>query len=391
MFARSCAGSVLYRTGKTKNKNTKQHLTHNTHANGAHSGVTRGAECPAARVLCVLHYTMRRGSGEVQVQALRHMPQQARAPVLKRNNSRQQLPAANAFTFNVVVVEATGLRACDYGTSDPYVQLMLLSKNFTSTAKTRYINKNLSPTWNEEFTFLTDSPEEDLLQVTVFDHDSFVANDVLGVCQVSLQPLLTEDSVDLWRELTDPSDTRHSQGFIHLIMRRDTAAPLGNGIPLATKEESDTRTALSKTPPYEPPPPFSPSYEPPQRPLPQQSPPPQFVYQTYPAQLPYGGAPGPEPMPYAPYGQPQPPHQPLPPPPAYASPLIASPPCAMYFPQTAASPSPPAFCGGQQFQPPGNCFYTPPAMAAPMTPVTPVTPVYPQQPQQQSPFRFGFM
>lgn len=61
------------------------------------------------------------------------------------------------------------------GKSDPYVVLRFGGQSL----KTKYIEQDLNPVWNEVFTFDVDSGKE-VLDVVAYDHDAFGADDFLG-------------------------------------------------------------------------------------------------------------------------------------------------------------------------------------------------------------------
>ena len=50
-----------------------------------------------------------------------------------------------------------------FGTSDPYVKILLLPSSKNIKMETRVKRKNLSPVWKEFFTF-TDFPHEKLME-----------------------------------------------------------------------------------------------------------------------------------------------------------------------------------------------------------------------------------
>ena len=77
------------------------------------------------------------------------------------------------------------------GTSDPYVKMRLGNQRHRS----RIINRNLNPVWNESFSFTTDSLSE-LLIFKVYDHDWGSLDDFMGRAAVKLEPLaMTQELV----------------------------------------------------------------------------------------------------------------------------------------------------------------------------------------------------
>ncbi|KAB2601545.1 ADP-ribosylation factor GTPase-activating protein AGD12-like [Pyrus ussuriensis x Pyrus communis] len=88
--------------------------------------------------------------------------------------------------LKVKVIRGTNLAIRDMMTSDPYV-ILTLGKQ---TLRTTVIKSNLNPVWNEEL--MLSVPERfGALQLQVFDHDTFSADDIMGEAEVDLQPLIT--------------------------------------------------------------------------------------------------------------------------------------------------------------------------------------------------------
>lgn len=82
---------------------------------------------------------------------------------------------------NSVVIQAvgaTGLKNVDLiGKSDPWVKLKIMDRSGVKhrTFKTKYINNNLNPSWNEEFLCIFQfgrSIEDYILEMEVYDHDA---------------------------------------------------------------------------------------------------------------------------------------------------------------------------------------------------------------------------
>ncbi|KAM1762019.1 hypothetical protein TB1_004613 [Malus domestica] len=105
-----------------------------------------------------------------------------------RSNSSQKSEGMVEFIglLKVKVIRGTNLAIRDMMTSDPYV-ILTLGKQ---TIRTTVIKSNLNPVWNEEL--MLSVPERfGALQLQVFDHDTFSADDIMGEAEVDLQPLIT--------------------------------------------------------------------------------------------------------------------------------------------------------------------------------------------------------
>lgn len=87
--------------------------------------------------------------------------------------------------LKVLVVQGKRLVVRDFKSSDPYVKIKLGDQ----IAKTKVINSNLNPVWNEELTFTLNEPVG-TLYLEVFDKDRFKADDEMGYAHVNIQPLI---------------------------------------------------------------------------------------------------------------------------------------------------------------------------------------------------------
>ncbi|BFG28213.1 ADP-ribosylation factor GTPase-activating protein AGD12 [Prunus yedoensis var. nudiflora] len=105
-----------------------------------------------------------------------------------RSNSSQKTEGMVEFIglLKVKVIRGTNLAIRDMMTSDPYVILTLGQQ----TLQTTIIKSNLNPVWNEEL-MLSVPQQFGALQLQVFDHDTFSADDIMGEAEVDLQPLIT--------------------------------------------------------------------------------------------------------------------------------------------------------------------------------------------------------
>lgn len=88
--------------------------------------------------------------------------------------------------LKVRVIKGTNLAIRDLKTSDPYV----IASVGHQTVKTRVINSNLNPVWNEELMLSVSCPPPPL-KVQVFDKDLLSADDIMGEAEVDLQPLVS--------------------------------------------------------------------------------------------------------------------------------------------------------------------------------------------------------
>ncbi|KAJ3393681.1 hypothetical protein HDU92_007581 [Lobulomyces angularis] len=108
-------------------------------------------------------------------------------------NAKKSEPNPVSSTFNVTVIRATDLLACDWTTSDPYT---VLSYEGTELNRTKVIDKNLNPVWNETFPIYLPKDLNDnksFLDLIVFDKDLLTADDICGSAQIFLRDRLYDD------------------------------------------------------------------------------------------------------------------------------------------------------------------------------------------------------
>eukprot|EP01102_Stenamoeba_stenopodia_P018103 TRINITY_DN6598_c0_g1_i1.p1 TRINITY_DN6598_c0_g1~~TRINITY_DN6598_c0_g1_i1.p1 ORF type:complete len:1022 (+),score=273.92 TRINITY_DN6598_c0_g1_i1:149-3214(+) len=97
---------------------------------------------------------------------------------LDKKQKLDLIPLEGEFQLRIEVLHANDLKIADEnGTSDPYVKMTLEGK----TQKTKVIQKNLNPVWNEVFYFDIKSTIDDLttLEVDLYDED-LLSDDFLG-------------------------------------------------------------------------------------------------------------------------------------------------------------------------------------------------------------------
>ncbi|KAJ8260133.1 hypothetical protein GJAV_G00177430 [Gymnothorax javanicus] len=114
--------------------------------------------------------------------------------------------------LRILLVEARSLIAKDKfmgkGKSDPYVKIHVGDAAFRS----RVIEKNLNPTWNELYeVVLTPLPDQDV-EVELYDKD-VDKDDFLGRFKVNLRDIIISQYVDEWFTLNDVKS-----GRVHLVL-----------------------------------------------------------------------------------------------------------------------------------------------------------------------------
>ena len=97
----------------------------------------------------------------------------------------------------IKVVGARDLEAMDVGgSSDPYAVLKLGNQEH----KTRIVQKNLSPVWNEEFTLSVEEIYQPV-NVSVWDNDLIGADDMIGEVFVHLSEFVGRMQTQVWYDL----------------------------------------------------------------------------------------------------------------------------------------------------------------------------------------------
>ncbi|XP_076952801.1 protein C2-DOMAIN ABA-RELATED 4-like [Bidens hawaiensis] len=91
-----------------------------------------------------------------------------------------------AGALRITIKRGVHLAIRDSKSSDPYVVIKMGNQKL----KTRIVQKNVNPEWNEDL-ILTNIQEHDLpILLTVYDHDTFSKDDKMGDAKVDIKPFL---------------------------------------------------------------------------------------------------------------------------------------------------------------------------------------------------------
>lgn len=109
----------------------------------------------------------------------------------------------NRGTLHVHIISAQSLPNMDtQGYTDGFVTMQLLPNN--TKKKSRVVNDDLNPTWNEKFTFRKVSFEElssqRALQLKVWDHDMGFSNDFIGGLRLGPNAASTTEHREEWMD-----------------------------------------------------------------------------------------------------------------------------------------------------------------------------------------------
>nr|XP_013802598.1 PREDICTED: C2 domain-containing protein 5 [Apteryx mantelli mantelli] len=106
-----------------------------------------------------------------------------------------------------------------------FVPLPLMVKFGNTTFKTDVYPKSLNPQWNSEwFKFEVDDEElqDEPLQITVLDHDTYSANDAIGKVYIDIDPLLYSEAATVISGWFPIYDTIHGiRGEINVVVKVD--------------------------------------------------------------------------------------------------------------------------------------------------------------------------
>ncbi|KAJ7541462.1 hypothetical protein O6H91_10G060900 [Diphasiastrum complanatum] len=122
-------------------------------------------------------------------------------------------------TLMVKLVQAKNLLNMDtFGKSDPYA-IIFVRPIPKQMRKSRTINNELNPIWNEQFQFEVEDLATQKLTIRIFDEDSLHTDDLLGCAQVPLNKLkpgiLAEFWLTLVEDLENTMEAKH-RGQVHL-------------------------------------------------------------------------------------------------------------------------------------------------------------------------------
>ncbi|KAI4379502.1 hypothetical protein MLD38_005787 [Melastoma candidum] len=92
--------------------------------------------------------------------------------------------------LSVTVISAEDLPPADLmGKADPYVIVTMKKSGMKN--KTRVVNENLNPVWNQTFDFVVEDGLHDMLILEIWDHDTF-GKDYMGRCILTLTRVILE-------------------------------------------------------------------------------------------------------------------------------------------------------------------------------------------------------
>lgn len=138
-------------------------------------------------------------------------------PILPGDYSDLELKPVG--TLEVKLVQAKGLTNKDMiGKSDPYAVLFVRPLP-EKTKKSKTINNDLNPIWNEHFEFIVEDESTQHLVVRIYDDEGIQSSELIGCAQVRLCELEPGKVKDVWlklvKDLEVQRDTKY-RGQVHL-------------------------------------------------------------------------------------------------------------------------------------------------------------------------------
>uniref|UniRef100_A0A6Q2YSL0 C2 domain-containing protein n=1 Tax=Esox lucius TaxID=8010 RepID=A0A6Q2YSL0_ESOLU len=124
-------------------------------------------------------------------------------------------PAAKPemYQLDIILKRGNNLAIRDRGgTSDPYVKFKISGKE---VFRSKTINKNLNPVWDERVSLLVDNLREPLY-IKVFDYDFGLQDDFMGSAYLYLESLEHQRTLDVTLDLEDPQHPDHNLGSLDL-------------------------------------------------------------------------------------------------------------------------------------------------------------------------------
>ncbi|KAM0933896.1 putative C2 domain, synaptotagmin-like mitochondrial-lipid-binding domain, C2 domain superfamily [Dioscorea sansibarensis] len=122
-------------------------------------------------------------------------------------------------TLEVKLIQAKNLSNKDFvGKSDPYAVLYIRPiRDRMKRSKT--INNDLNPIWNEHFEFIVEDASTQHLVVKIYDDEGVQASELIGCAQVLLKDLQPGKVKDVWLKLVKDLEIqrdRKERGQVHL-------------------------------------------------------------------------------------------------------------------------------------------------------------------------------
>ncbi|CAN6883636.1 unnamed protein product [Brassica oleracea] len=150
--------------------------------------------------------------------------------------------------LEVKLVQAKNLTNKDLvGKSDPFAKMFIRPLR-EKTQRSKTINNDLNPIWNEHFEFVVEDASTQHLVVRVYDDEGVQASELLGCAQIRLCELEPGKVKDVWLKLVKDLEIQRdnkNRGEVHLELLY-VPFGAGNGVNPFTSSSSSSMTSLEK-------------------------------------------------------------------------------------------------------------------------------------------------
>ncbi|KAH9613007.1 hypothetical protein KSS87_000077 [Heliosperma pusillum] len=131
--------------------------------------------------------------------------------------------------LEVKLVQAKELTNKDLiGKSDPYASLFIRPLR-SRTKKSKTINNQLNPIWNESFDFVVEDPSTQHLTVRVYDDEGLQPSELIGCAQVALSELEPGKVKALWLNLVKDVEVQRDTKYRGQVQLELLYCPFGIG------------------------------------------------------------------------------------------------------------------------------------------------------------------
>ncbi|XP_004242744.1 synaptotagmin-5 [Solanum lycopersicum] len=166
-------------------------------------------------------------------------------PILPGDYSDLELKPTGV--LEVKLVQAKELTNKDIiGKSDPFAELYVRPVR-DRMKKSKTINNELNPIWNEHFEFVVEDPLTQHLVIKIYDDEGLQAAELIGCAHVRLNELEPGKVKDVWLKLVKDLEIQRDQknrGQVHLEllycpygMTNGFSNPFANNVPLTSLEK----------------------------------------------------------------------------------------------------------------------------------------------------------
>ncbi|EFJ23674.1 plant synaptotagmin [Selaginella moellendorffii] len=169
-------------------------------------------------------------------------PMRQVVPILAGDYSDLQLRTCGRLV--VKVVQAKDLLNMDlFGKSDPFAQLFIRPIP-ARRKRTKTIDNDLNPVWNEVFEFEIEDPATQKLFVHIFDEDSVQASELIGSTQVPVRELQPGSLTEYWLPLVKDLGNKKENKYRGQVQLELLYMPLD----VDSRPEGGTKSQTPRTP-----------------------------------------------------------------------------------------------------------------------------------------------